>query len=70
MPRRTRLAVPGTPWHIIQRGNNRFSCFYAEEEYRRYRDTLREQVQRHGCLSHSYVQPWSLPGSPVLPRSC
>ena len=23
MPRRARLALPGIPWHIIQRGNNR-----------------------------------------------
>jgi len=23
MPRRARLAVPGIPWHIIQRGNDR-----------------------------------------------
>ena len=29
MPRRARLAIPGIPWHIIQRGNNRSVCFYA-----------------------------------------
>jgi putative transposase len=33
MPRRARLSVPGIPWHIIQRGNNRSICFYAEEDY-------------------------------------
>ena len=55
MPRRARLAIPGIPWHIIQRGNNRSACFYAEEDYRRYLDTLREQAQKHGCLIHAYV---------------
>ena len=33
MPRRARLSVPGIPWHIIQRGNNRSVCFHAEEDY-------------------------------------
>ncbi|MDX9767777.1 MAG: transposase [Ectothiorhodospiraceae bacterium] len=55
MPRRARLAIPGIPWHIIQRGNNRSACFYAEDDYRRYLDTLREQAQKHGCLIHAYV---------------
>jgi hypothetical protein len=31
MPRRARLTLPGIPWHIIQRGNNRTACFYTEE---------------------------------------
>ena len=34
MPRRARIAVPGIPWHIIQRGNNRSACFFAEADYR------------------------------------
>ena len=55
MPRRARLAVPGIPWHIIQRGNNRSACFFAEEDYRRYLDTLGEQARKHGCLIHAYV---------------
>jgi len=27
MPRRARLSLPGIPWHVIQRGNNRAVCF-------------------------------------------
>jgi putative transposase len=27
---RAHLAIPGIPWHIIQRGNNRSVCFYTE----------------------------------------
>jgi putative transposase len=33
MPRRARLSLPGIPWHIIQRGNNRSACFYTDEDY-------------------------------------
>lgn len=32
MPRRPRIIVPGTPVHLIQRGNNRQACFYTEED--------------------------------------
>lgn len=39
MPCRARLAIPGISWHIIQRGNNRSACFYADEDCRRYFDT-------------------------------
>jgi putative transposase len=55
MPRRARLAIPGLPWHIIQRGNNRTACFYAEADYRRYMDTLREMAERFQCAVHAYV---------------
>lgn len=33
MAKRARLSVAGVHWHIIQRGNNRSACFYAEEDY-------------------------------------
>ena len=55
MPRRARMAVPGIPWRIIQRENNPSACFYAEEDYRRYLDTLQEQAERHACAIHAYV---------------
>jgi len=55
MPRRARLAIPGIPWHIIQRGNNRSACFYAEEDCRRYLDTLGELANRYHCAIHAYV---------------
>ncbi len=46
MPRRARLTLPGVPWHIIQRGNNRSACFYAVEDYQYYLDTLFEQANQ------------------------
>ncbi len=55
MPRRARLSVPGIPWHIIQRGNNRSACFYAEVDYQYYLATLGEQAEKHHCDIHAYV---------------
>lgn len=36
MPRRPRIIMPNVPQHIIQRGNNRQACFYADEDYQFY----------------------------------
>ena len=55
MPRRARLSVPGIPWHIIQRGNNRTACFYADEDYRLYLEHLQELSSKFGCAVHAYV---------------
>lgn len=49
------MALAGVAWHIIQRGNNRSACFFAEEDYRRYLDTLKEQADKYGCAVHAYV---------------
>ena len=55
MPRRARLALPGVPLHLIQRGNNRQACFFADEDYRFYLDWLAEQAAKTGCQIHAYV---------------
>jgi len=55
MPRRARLVVTGIPWHIIQRGNNRSACFFADDDYYFYLSTLDEQARKVGCLIHAYV---------------
>lgn len=55
MPRRARVSVPGIPWHIIQRGNNRSPCFYADKDYHKYLDTLGEQAKKFRCDIHAYV---------------
>lgn len=54
MPRRARLLVPGVPVHLIQRGNNRSACFYAEDDYHVYLGHLAEQAAKHGCALHAY----------------
>jgi len=48
MPRRARISIPGIPWHIIQRGNNRTVCFFADEDYQLYLHHLSEQAGKTG----------------------
>ncbi len=55
MPRRPRVELPGTPLHIIQRGNNRQASFFADEDYRFYLNWLSEYADREGCCIHAYV---------------
>jgi putative transposase len=55
MPRRARLMLPNIPVHIIQRGNNRQACFYAEDDYRFYLEWLRTCSQKSGCTIHAYA---------------
>ncbi|MBI4290418.1 MAG: transposase [Betaproteobacteria bacterium] len=55
MPRRPRLNLTGLPLHIIQRGNNRSACFFADEDYRFYLHSLRLLSAKHRCAVHAYV---------------
>ncbi|MBI2286568.1 MAG: transposase [Nitrosomonadales bacterium] len=55
MPRRARIALPNVPVHLIQRGNNRQPCFFADEDYLRYLDWLTEYANKTGCRIHAYV---------------
>jgi putative transposase len=41
------------PWHMIQWGNNRSACVYAEEDYRFSLDRLTELSQQFGCAVHA-----------------
>jgi len=55
MPRRARLALAGIPVHLIQRGNNRSACFFADEDYALYLHHLSELAPKFGCHIHAYV---------------
>ncbi len=55
MPRPTRLDVPGAPQHVIQRGNDRPPCCFADADDHRYRNDLREVAMREGCALHAYA---------------
>ena len=55
MPRRSRLIMPGVPLHIIQRGNNRQACFFAEEDYLVYLDWLEEYAKKANCAVHAFI---------------
>jgi len=47
--------IPGYPLHVIQRGNNRQAVFYAEEDYLKYLETLRQSAEATDCHIHAYV---------------
>lgn len=55
MARRARLVIPGIPLHIIQRGNNRHSCFLADRDYIVYMSMLQRCADQASCLVHAYV---------------
>lgn len=55
MPRRPRVIVPNTPQHLIQRGNNRQACFYADEDYQFYLEWLKFHADKLGVEVHAYV---------------
>ena len=55
MPGRSRLVLPGVTLHLIQRGNNRQTCFFADDDYRFNLDRLRQCPRATGCLVHACV---------------
>ncbi len=55
MPRRPRLKLAAVPLHIIQRGNNRGACFFAEDDYQFYLDHLGQACKKHKVDLHAYV---------------
>lgn len=55
MARLPRLNFPGIPQHIIQRGNNRQVCFYAEKDYTVYLSKLKEYSEKYEVAVHSYI---------------
>jgi putative transposase len=56
MARRSRLKLAGIPVHLIQRGNNRSACFFAEDDYQFYLDNLGEVLcRKYKVELHAYV---------------
>lgn len=55
MPRKPRMYLADQPAHIIQRGNNRDTCFYAEQDYQFYLNCLSDACQRYRVAVHAYV---------------
>ncbi len=46
--------LPDVPVHIIQRGNNRTACFFAEEDYAFYLFQLEKLAERFDCAVHAW----------------
>lgn len=55
MSRQPRLDLAGVPQHVVQRGNDRQPCFFADADHHRYLDDLREIALHEGCAVHAYV---------------
>jgi putative transposase len=55
MPRETKFSLIAIPQHLVQRGNDRSPCFFAEEDYVRYLKCLTKAARSHGCRIHAYV---------------
>jgi putative transposase len=55
MPRLPRYILPGYPYHVIQRGNNRCRIFVADEDYGIFLRHLSMACRQYDCLLHAYV---------------
>ena len=54
MPRRVRLSISGVPLHLVQRGINRSTCLYPEEDHLFYLEHLAEQAGTQACQIHAW----------------
>jgi putative transposase len=54
MPRVARSVLVDCPLHVVQRGINRSTCFFAEADYRTYLHYLAVFSARFGCSVHAY----------------
>ena len=54
MPRVARLALPGVPLYVVQRGNNRQPCFSHASDYEFYLETTLACAKRYQVAVHAY----------------
>src|SRR5271156_5690119 len=55
MSRIARFVVPDLPHHVTQRGNRRERVFFGDDDYRLYRDLLREACDKAAVSVWAYV---------------
>jgi putative transposase len=55
MARLARVSVPGYPYHVIQRGNNRQRIFTSDGDRETMRELLDENARRFDVAIHAYV---------------
>ena len=55
MARLPRLYIEGCPQHIIQRGNNRQACFFADEVYAFYLEKLQKASEKYIIAIHAFI---------------
>ncbi|AHE55634.1 hypothetical protein [Sphingomonas sanxanigenens] len=56
MARLPRLALPGIPHHVTQRGNRREQTFFEDGDYALYLDLLSEAALKAGVTIWSYCR--------------
>jgi putative transposase len=54
MARLPRLALPGLPHHVTQRGNRRQQTFFCDDDYELYRDLLADAAEKAGTRIWAY----------------
>ena len=68
MPRVARIAIPGVPHHITERGNNRQDVFFVDDDFEVYLSLLRKQAEQYAvgvlgyCLMTNHVHLVVVPG--------
>jgi putative transposase len=55
MARQPRLSLAGYPHHVIQRGNNRQSIFYSDDDRKAYLAWLSEYADKFDVAVHAFV---------------
>ena len=55
MPRMQRIMAAGFPQHVVQRGNNREDCFFAEADHAAYLHWLERAARTYQVAIHAYV---------------
>lgn len=55
MPRKPRYYAPDIPYHIVQRGNNRSACFFSNEDFGLYINSLHKALIEFGVKLHAFV---------------
>lgn len=69
MARKPRFNLPGVPQHVVQRGNIRDPCFFAETDYHRYKHDLHEAAKRNNVDKiEQMIVRQTKPGKPGRPR--
>lgn len=61
MPRRSRLQIAGLPLHIIQRGNIRQACFFADDDYLFFLELNVRVIPQPDCGARALQRPKGQP---------
>ena len=71
MPRIARIIAPGYPHHVTQRGNNRMTVFFDDEDRQAYLDILSLYAQKNSlqiwayCLMDNHIHLLAVPENEI-----